>query len=159
MPKQVTTDEVWRAIEGGLFAVVGWVNSRGEPRSAGVIYTVDNRQLYAHTDGDSWKARHLAQNPAVSVTVTLPKRIPLMPWIKIPAATASFHGEAKLHDLGEMPEEVIAPLVKGLELTDEVKRQAKIIRIQPVGHFVCYGIGVPLTAMRDPEAAAARVPV
>ena len=34
-----------------------------------------------------------------------------------------------------------------------------VIRIDPVGRFVTYGIGVPLMQMRQPEKSLARVPV
>ncbi|GAB3888458.1 hypothetical protein GCM10029964_056140 [Kibdelosporangium lantanae] len=34
-----------------------------------------------------------------------------------------------------------------------------IVEIRPEGHFLTYGIGVPLLKMRVPDLARARVPV
>jgi hypothetical protein len=155
----VTTDAVWHAIDKGMFAVLSWVSGGGEPRSTGVVYATHDRELYVSTWQESWKARHISRNPNVAVTVTIPKRVPFMPFVKMPAAVASFHGEAKLHDLVEIDERITASLHKGPKLSDEMLRQTRIIRITPTGYFVTYGIGVPLMAMRDPEAASARVPV
>ena len=93
------------------------------------------------------------------MTVTIPKRVPFMPWIKVPAAVATFHGEAKLHEVHELDAAITAPLFKGPKLSDEMLRRIRIIRIVPVGHFVTYGVGVSLRAMRDPAKATARVPV
>ena len=129
-----------------LFPVRGrWADScysalslRGRcgPRSTGVVYAARERHLYISTWQDSWKAPHIRENPAVSVTMTIPKRVPLMPWIKVPAAVASFHAEAQLHDVEEIPEAITAKLFKGPKLTDEMKHETRIIRIVPTGHFV-----------------------
>ena len=159
MTASVTSDVVWNAIEGNTFAVLGWVTPAGDPRSAGIVYTTYGRELYISTGLDSWKTRHIALDPRVSVTVTIPKRVPFMPWIKVPAAAASFHGEAKLHEVHEFPADLTAPLLKGLKLSEEVHSHTRIIRVTPHGHIVSYGIGVPMMKMRDPVAATARVPV
>ena len=63
----VTREVVWDAVEDATFAVLSWVNDRCEPRSAGVVYTVHERHLYVATDSESWKARQIAQHPAVAV--------------------------------------------------------------------------------------------
>ena len=159
MSASVTRDVVWRHVENNNFAVLGWVNDRCEPRSAGIVYTVHDHQLLIATDGEAWKARHIAANPAVSVTVAIPRRVPLMPWFKVPAATATFQGEAKLHDQHELLPAAIAPLFKGHKLTPEAMRRTRIIRVVPQGHFVTYGVGVSLLAMRKPAEAVARLPV
>ena len=159
MTATVTRDVVWRHIEQNTFAVLGWVNDRCEPRSTGIVYTVHEHELYIAADVESWKARHIARNPAVSVTVTIPKRVPFMPWFKVPAAVASFAGEAKIHERIEFPPHVIAPLFTNHKTTPEIVRRTRIIRVVPHGHIVTYGIGVKLLAMRDPAKATARVPV
>jgi hypothetical protein len=41
----------------------------------------------------------------------------------------------------------------------ELVAQISIIEVEPTGHFVTYGVGVPLLAMRDPKKARGRVPV
>jgi len=150
---------LWDVIEKQNFGVLGMVTAKGEARTVGIVYVLDDRRLYIGTWTSMWKVRYVEHNPHVSVTIPIHKRVPFMPWIKVPAAVATFQGEAKLHDLSEFPADVIAPLMKGLELSEEVRRETCIIRVTPHGHIVTYGIGVPLMKMRDPETAKGRVPV
>jgi hypothetical protein len=44
-------------------------------------------------------------------------------------------------------------------LPKERRDTASIVEIEPQGAFLTYGIEVPLTRMREPAAARARVPV
>lgn len=158
MSPSLTVDDVWEAIEDGQFAVLSWVTKSGEPRSTGMVYTASDRQIYMHTARDSWKVRYIAANPAVAMTITIPRRVPLMPWIKVPAAVISFHGEAKLHDLEELPD-VVDHLTGGVDLDPDTLPDHSIIRVTPLGHFTTYGVGVSVLAMRNPEKARARVAV
>jgi hypothetical protein len=159
MPANITTEQVWRELEKRSFAVLGFVTARGEARTAGIVYTVRDRQLYITTGGDSWKARHITANPHVSLTVTVPKRIPFLPWLQIPAATITFQGVASVHAIKDVPPEIPQVLLRGLELNAEHREEIRVIRVQPAGEFVTYGVGVPLLVMRNPEAARGRAPV
>ena len=114
MSAPVTTDLIWSEIERRLFAVLSYVNPKGQARSAGIVYIVRDRILYVGTGADSWKARHIRENPNVALNVTIPKRIPFMPWIKIPDATIAFSGTARLIPASEAEPEVIAALMKGM---------------------------------------------
>lgn len=159
MPANVTTEQVWGEVEERSFAVLGYVTPRGEARTAGVVYTVRDRHLFIITGRDAWKARHIASNPHVSLTVTIPKRIPFLPWLQIPAATISLQGEASLHAFEDVPADIPRKLLRGLEISAEQRRSICIISIRPAGEFVTYGVGVPLPVMRKPEAARGRAPV
>jgi hypothetical protein len=159
MPATITTSEVWREVEKRFFAVLAFVTSRGEARTAGIVYAVRDRQLYIATGQDSWKVRHIIGNPHVSVTVTIPKRIPFMPWLPIPPATITFQGEASVDAVDDVPPEILRKLTRGLKPSAEELAGACIIRIRPAGAFVTYGVGVPLRTMRNPEAARGRAPV
>jgi uncharacterized protein YhbP (UPF0306 family) len=159
MASTLTTEQVWRAVEKGYFAVLSWVTDKGEPRSTGMMYVVSGRELYMTTEGRSWKARYVAANPAVAVTVTIPKRVPFMPWIKVPAAVVSFRGEAKLHELSELPPGLTKRALGGAKLSEAKLAETRAIRIVPIGHFVTYGVGVSMLTMRHPDKARARVPV
>ena len=46
MTIQLTTEQVWQAIEKELFAVIGMVTARDEARTVGVVYVVRDRKLY-----------------------------------------------------------------------------------------------------------------
>ena len=159
MPASITTDQVWEELERQLFAVVGMVTASGQARTAGIVYVVRDRNLYFTTSRDAWKAKHIAKNPRVSLTVTIPKRIPLMPWIGIPAATITFQGEASIHRLEDVDSEIHETLTRDLEVDAAFIADACVIRVRPEGHFLTYGVGVPLRTMRRPHEAAARVAV
>jgi hypothetical protein len=119
MTTSITTNQVWHEVEKQLFAVMGMVTARGEPRTAGVVYVVRDQRLYVTTGRNTWKAKHIARDPHVSLTVTIPKRIPFMPWMKIPAATISFQGEASVHGFEDVDPEIPKALLRGLEVDED----------------------------------------
>lgn len=156
----ITSDEVWKAIAKECFIVVGMVSARSEARTAGVMHHVHDGVLWFTTNDREWKARHIAANPGVSVTVPIAKRVPFMPWIKVPAATITFRGVAETVPARALHPDVRHALLHGLDVTDGDERGALIgVGIRPVGEFVTYGVGVPLLAMRDTERARGRAPV
>jgi hypothetical protein len=98
-------------------------------------------------------------NPHVSVTVPLAKRIPFMPWIKIPAATITFCATARVLKAGELSSSIIQALFRDLAADPELLADACVIELTPEREFVTYGVGIPLMQMRDPEKASGRAPV
>ena len=74
MNVELSTEEVWQTIDKELFAVVGMVNAANEARTAGLVYIVRDRKLYLATGANTWKARHIAANPHVSVTIPIARR-------------------------------------------------------------------------------------
>ncbi len=159
MSAPITTDQVWHEVEKQLFAVLGTVTAKGEARTVGIVYILRDQNLYIATERTSWKARHIEQNPNVSMTVAIPKRIPFMPWIRIPAATITFQGTAAIHDPQELPGEISHALLRDIEVDKEAVSRLCIIQITPKGDFLTYGVGVSLRKMRHPERASGRVPV
>ncbi len=159
MSAPVTTDSVWKAVESNPFGVLAFVNPAGEARSAGVVYTVRNRTFYITTGCDTWKARHIRTNPHVSLTVTIPKRVPFLPFVKVPSAVATCQGTATILPVDAVDRQILERLYRGLELTDERLAGSCIIEVRPSGDFVTYGIGVPMIRMREPEEAIGRAPV
>jgi hypothetical protein len=155
---RLSSEQVWRQIAKASFAILNHVTPTGEPRSSGIVYRTLSRRLYVAVAPDSWKARHVAVNGRVSVTVPVRRGGVLALLMPIPPATISFHGNAIVHPAGS-PE--AGPLLEelGSLLPDQRRTSAAIIEIVPDGAFVTYGIGVSLREMRDPVAARARVPV
>ena len=153
----ITTDLVWSEIEKNLFAVLGMVTAKNEARTVGIVYIAHDRTLYIGTKSSAWKAKHIANNGSVSLTVTIPKRIPLLPWIKIPAATITFSGKAKVVPATDLDADVIEPLYRGLTDNDELMAGSSVIIVEPVGEFITYGVGISLMQMRDTEKARGRV--
>ena len=108
--------------------------------------------------GGCQKARHIEQNPHVSVTVAIPKQIPLMPWIKIPAATITFSGMATVHPLADMDTDLQQAIFRGMQTDPGMAASSCMIEVEPVGDFITYG-GVSLMGMRDTVNARGRAPV
>lgn len=159
MNVNLTSEQVWQELEKQLFAVLGMVNAHNEARTIGMVYVARNRKIYMVTGKDAWKARHIKQNPHVSITVPIAKRIPFLPWVKIPAATITFAGLAALHTVDEMDGGLLNALLRGLENDPEMREKSCIIEVEPVQEFITYGIGVPLMTMRTPDKARGRVSV
>ncbi len=153
-----TTEEVWEDLDHAFFGVLAFVNRKGHPRTAGISYTVEGRSLYISTDKDMWKVRHITSNPNVSMTVTIPKRVPFLPFIKVPAATITFKGIAEILGVRDIDAAVFDRLPRGSETDPKVLENTAIIRIVPVGEFVTYGIAMPITQMRKHEEAHGRAP-
>lgn len=155
---RLTSEQVWQAIAKASFAVLGHVTPSGQPRSSGVVYKTLDRRLYVAVAPDSWKAKHVAANGHIAVTVTVRRGGMMSLVFPIPPATISFPATAVVHQPGS-PE--VRPILEklGSLLPAERRASATIIEVVPERAFVVYGIGVPLMKMRDPAASRARVPV
>ena len=115
--------------------------------------------LLARTGRDTWKARHMAANPHVSVTIPIAKRVPIMPWLKIPQATITFQGTARVYPAAEASPELLRAILQHKVDDREMLASSCIVEITPVGEFVTYGVGVRLMDMREPDKARGRAPV
>lgn len=153
MALPTTAEEVWPYIEKWPFAVLSFVTRKGESRSAGVMYKVKDRALYVLTGPDTWKAKHIEANPNVSVTVTVP-RLPIR-IRQAPPAVITFSGRGTVLGMDEIDDDLRRELTRGVGDLGETC----VVRIEPRGRFVTYGIGIPMMQMRRPEKALARVPV
>ncbi|MFI7542447.1 pyridoxamine 5'-phosphate oxidase family protein [Actinoplanes sp. NPDC049599] len=152
----LTTAQVWRALTKASFAVLSHVTPAGEPRSSGVLYAVADHRLYVAVAPESWKARHIAADGHVAVTVPVRRGGILAVLFPIPPAAVSFRGTALVHPPGagrDLPAQLSAVLPA------ELRSSTAVIEIRPAGEFVTYGLGVSLRQMRDPALARNRVPV
>ena len=95
----------------------------------------------------------MAADDRVAVTVPVRRGGLLALLAPIPPATISFAGKAIVHPAA------VLDRVPGLTALVPPARRAEcvVLEIQPIGHYVTYGIGVPLLQMRDPSRARARV--
>ena len=159
MTGSATTKKVWKTINNQLFAVLAMVTQENESRSVGIVYIVQDRKLYIGTDTQSWKAKHIKNNPNVSMTIPVPKRIPLLPWIKIPQATISFSGTARVSPALGADKELLRAVYRHFADDQELLAENSLIEITPVGEFITYGVGIPLMKMMKPELARGRAPV
>jgi len=159
MTLQLTSDQVWQAVEKELFGIIGMVTAKNEARTVGIVYIVHNRKLYIASSKETWKVRHISQNPHVSMTIPIAKRIPIAPWVKIPQATITFAGTARIIPAGDASAEIKQAIFRGSAGDDEMISGSCLIEVTPEGHFVTYGIGISLMQMRFPEKSRGRAPV
>jgi hypothetical protein len=154
----VDTRQVWREITKASFAVLSQVTPAGEPRSSGVLYKSIGKRLYVAVAADSWKARQIAADRRVAVTVPVRRGGILSLVAPIPPATISFHGTALVHPAGSPAAQ---SLTRELASLVPPRRRAStcIVEILPEGTFLTYGLGVSLLKMRDPAASRGHVPV
>ena len=155
MSLQLTSNQVWDEVERHAFGVLGMVTANGEPRTVGIVYVVDNHKLYIGADTTAWKTKHIASNSHVSMTVAIAKRVPFLPWIKIPDATITFSGTAKILSKDELE----PALLKKLYRHEEGRNTWCAIEVTPQKDFITYGIGISVAEMRFPKKARARAPV
>jgi hypothetical protein len=156
---QLTTALVWRELEKNLFAVLGMVTAKQEARTVGIVYVVHERKIYIGTRKDSWKEKHITRNPHVSLTVPIARSVPLMPWIKVPAATITCAGEATVTPASAVAPEILRAVYHQLIEDPTVMAESSVITVTPLGEFVTYGVGVSLMEMRHPDKARGRVVV
>lgn len=155
----LTSEQVWQAIQQNIFAVLGMVTTSGEARTVGIVYCAVDRKFYISSKKDAWKIKYIRDNPHVSITIPIHKSIPLIPWIKIPAATITFSGVATVLENSEVGPGVLKALYRGIAQTDEILSTACTIQVVPQGNFLTYGVGMPMLQMRDTERARGRVPI
>ncbi|BCB83026.1 pyridoxamine 5'-phosphate oxidase family protein [Phytohabitans suffuscus] len=156
--RRCSSEAIWRVLGKASFAVLSHVTPSGEPRSSGVVYRLVGHRLYVAVGEDSWKARHIAADGRVAVTVPVRRGGIMSLLLPIPPATISFAAMAAVHPPGPLPAGPIAEQLGPL-LPPQRLESTCLVEIEPRGHFVTYGIGVPLTRMRIPDLARARVPV
>jgi nitroimidazol reductase NimA-like FMN-containing flavoprotein (pyridoxamine 5'-phosphate oxidase superfamily) len=150
--------EIWQALRQHSFAVIAYTTPRGDPRSSGVVYGVDDGHLYVAVAPDSWKARHIGISRRVAVTVPV-RRGGLLSFVfPIPPATISFHGTAAVLPPDSDRARAVLSTLQSL-LPPERRTTAVLVEMTPEDVFVIYGIGVTLSQMRHPELAKARIPV
>jgi general stress protein 26 len=159
MSQQLTSELVWNELRKELFAILGMVTAKGECRTMGIVYIVHEKNLYASTKTNAWPTRHIKNNPHVSMTIPIAKRIPFMPWIKIPQATITFSGTAKVFEAKNVKNEILHALFRGLESNSKELAIMSVFEIEPKGEFVTYGIGIPLIKMSNPKMARGRASV
>jgi hypothetical protein len=138
--------------------VIAHVNDEGEPRSSGVVYALVGHRLFVAVDPDSWKARALHTGDQVSVTVPVPRGGVLAMLLPIPPATISFHARVTVHPAESVTRSSLPKELQRL-LPESGGAPISMLELTPEGRFLTYGVGVSLTAMRDPAVAAGHAPI
>jgi hypothetical protein len=159
MSAPVTTESLWAEVARRHFACLSWVNPHGEARAAGIVYVAEKHKIYIVTGAGSWKDRHIRENSHVALTITIPKRIPFLPWIQIPQATIALHGTARVLAASDIDKPLLDDLLRRGATDPKLLPTCVFLEITPEGWFSSYGVGVGLIKMADHEAARGRAPV
>lgn len=148
--------DIRAAIRKRSYATLGTVSDRHRPHAAGVLYAAVDDVLYVSTLRSSRKARNIAANPHVFVSIPV-RRIP----IGAPPSTIQFAATAELlavdhPDVVSLARAGRLSAITGhgeLELPDGC-----VVRITPGPTIHTYGLGMSLWALaRNPLDAAATV--
>lgn len=151
-PLELPAQAVLEAIGKRSFATLASTSAAGWPHAAGVLYALSGDHLYVSTMGASRKARNIAENPRVAVTVPV-RRAPVGP-----PSSIIFQASARVLELDDP--ELRAAAASGdlkpvtghgeLELPGGVFIQIALPR-----KVVTYGLGMSLLSLiRDPMHAA-----
>lgn len=155
-PAAPSADAVRAAIAKRSFATLATTSSAQRPHAAGVLYADVDGVLYVSTLRSSRKARNIAANPHVFVSIPV-RRVPF----GAPPSTIQFAATAELlavdhPDVARLAAAGRLRAITGhgeLELPDGC-----VLRITPGRTIHTYGLGMSLRALaKNPLDAAARV--
>lgn len=151
-PLELPAQAVLEAIGKRSFATLASTSAEGWPHAAGVLYALSGNHLYVSTIGSSRKARNIAANPRVAVTVPV-RRSPFGP-----PSTIIFQTTARVLDLDdpELRAAAASGDLKAVTGHGELELPGGVfIQIALPRKVVTYGLGMSLLSLvRDPMHAS-----
>jgi general stress protein 26 len=149
-------EQVARAVGRRSFCMLATASPSGRPHVSGVLYQAIGTTLYVNMSRDSRKARNIADNPHVAVSIPI-RRLPLGG----PPSTVQFQGRAEI--LG-FDDPHIVRLLEAREL-GKITSHGELdypdgcfVRVTPQRRLTTYGLGMSLvTLIRDPLHAGGTV--
>ncbi|MBA2281574.1 MAG: pyridoxamine 5'-phosphate oxidase family protein [Actinomycetota bacterium] len=148
-------DRVLAAVRRRSYAVIATTSSRARPHAAGVVFQLVGTDLWISTDRSSRKARNVAANPHVAMSIPV-RRVPVGP-----PAQVHFQATAAVVD-PDAPD--VRALLDGGHLDGvtghgELDRpDACFLRVALPSRLHTYGLGLSLVALaRHPLDAAGTV--
>lgn len=82
-----------------------------------------------------------------------------MLWFKLPAATITFCGKARILAPVEAPARIMKAVFRGMETDPKRVAKSCLILVTPEKEFITYGVGILLMQMRSPEKSRGRISV
>jgi hypothetical protein len=151
-------EEISKGIAKRSFATLATVSPQQEPHAVGVVYSYVEGVLYVSTDRASRKARNIASNANVFVSINV-RRMPFGP----PPSSIQFRATAELLDVDhpDVIAHAAAGRLRAIVGHGELERPGScIVRITGNGIIHTYGLGMSLKALgKDPLNGAGRVTV
>jgi general stress protein 26 len=149
-------DQVVKAIAKRSFCMLATVSPSGRPHVAGVLYQAIGTTLYVNMSRDGRKARNVADNPYVAVSIPI-RRLP----VGGPPSTVQFQGRAEIlgFDDPDIVRMVGAGELKNITSHGELDHpDGCFVRITPLRRLTTYGLGMSLLKLiRDPLHAGGTV--
>jgi general stress protein 26 len=153
-PIDVPAEVVVKAVTRHSYATLATVSPAGRPHAAGVGYSAVGTTLYVSTDRSSRKARNIAANPHVGLSIPV-RRMPFGP-----PSTVQFQATAELLEPDDRDVVALAASgdLKTVTSHGELERaDSCVVRITPGAVVHTYGVGMSLLQfVRDPLNAAGR---
>jgi hypothetical protein len=150
-----TLPAVQRAIARRMFCTLGTASARHRPHAASVIYAEVEGALWLSTMRSSRKARNIAANHHVSISIPV-RRLPVGP-----PSSIQFASTAELRELDDPEALDLAAAGRLKAITGHGELQLDggcLVRVAPPDTYHTYGLGLPLHRLiRDPLNAAGRV--
>ena len=148
-------DAVERAISRRSFCTLATVSATDWPHAAGVLYEAVGTTLYVNTLRTSRKARNIAANPRVGVSIPI-RRLPIGP-----PSSVQFQARAAILDNDDP---VIVTLLTNGQLRSITGHgeldnpRGCFLRITATGRINTYGLGMSLRQLlRDPLNAGGSI--
>ena len=149
-------DQVAKAVAKRSFCMLATTSPGGRPHVAGVLYQAIGLTLYVNMSRDTRKARNIADNPYVAVSIPI-RRLPLGG----PPSTVQFQGRAEIlgFDDPDIVRLIEANELKKLTSHGELDyADGCFVRVTPLRRLTTYGLGMSLlTLIRDPLHAGGSV--
>ncbi len=149
-------DQVIKAVAKRSFCMLATASPSGRPHVAGVLYQAIGTTLYVNMSRDSRKARNVADNPYVAVSIPI-RRLP----VGGPPSTVQFQGRAEI--LGFDDPDIVRMVGAG-ELGNITGHgeldhpDGCFVRITPLRRITTYGLGMSLLKLiRDPLHAGGSI--
>lgn len=166
MAATLTYDAVIKELRKRNYAALCTVDERGRPHSVGIDYGVaaDGRAIYVMTRSHLKKARNIATNPNVAITVPITRRLL---WF-LPPPSIQFHGTAEILDRTDadgiltFKSFFLGRRILSMYADSERRGETRVcfLRIVPEGQIDTYMVGNSIfELMRRMEAGNAKIEV
>lgn len=148
--------EIEELISRNHYCILATLSKDGRPHSTGVIYCAKRLDLYIYTEPDHTKARNVALNP--NVAVTIPVWGHQLFWV--PPQSIQFQGIANILPADDPVAKKVYEfkvLFMKMNITDE---KGCFIHVRPTKYIYTYGVGVPrMTMAKHPKEANKKTPI
>jgi hypothetical protein len=149
-------EQVAKAVARRSFCMLATTSPSGRPHVAGVLYQAIGTTLYVNMSRETRKARNIADNPYVAVSIPI-RRLP----VGGPPSTVQFQGRAEIlgFDDPDIVRLVGAGELKNLTRHGELDySDGCFVRITPLRRMTTYGLGMSLLKLiGDPLHAGGSV--